>query len=94
MRPRGAPHDELRAASEIPEDARYCMEAIRAMTVSDERARATIGFREAWGAVARRLGRRPDPDLFRLLEQVAVKAGHAGLVVKVLREGIPPEEAR
>lgn len=68
-----------------------------AMVISEERARATIEFEQAWDAVANAAVRHLDTDDYlRLLEQVAAKAGHPGLVEKVLTQGVhiegSPEE--
>jgi tetratricopeptide (TPR) repeat protein len=60
---------------------------IRAMLISEERARATVDPHPAWDAVARRLFDHTDPERIRVIEQIAAKAGYPNLVNRVKWEG-------
>jgi tetratricopeptide (TPR) repeat protein len=63
---------------------------VKAMTISEERARRTIGFSQAWDAVARRMSNWQPEELrvkFQVLDNIAAKAGHPELVQQVRADG-------
>ena len=60
---------------------------VRAMAVSEERAKSTVGFRGAWDAVARRLSGTPTRERLSVLTDIATKAGYPHLVSDVMTEG-------
>lgn len=66
---------------------------VRAMAVSEERARNTIEYQPAWNAIVPRLeaARRLDTarmlERLKILDDIAAKAGHPHLVHDILTEG-------